>query len=92
MLWISAVRTLSNLDAKLRTDMRPELHLPQRRIRATMVYVTYDQFEAMALADRVVVMQCGETRQVGRGRPYEPGQRIKRNERWTKRIGLTQPE
>ena len=51
---------LSNLDAKLRVDTRIELLRLQRRLAATMVYVTHDQEEAMTLADRLVVMDGGE--------------------------------
>jgi multiple sugar transport system ATP-binding protein len=57
---------LSNLDAHLRQQLRHELHLFQRRNRATMVYVTHDQSEAMALADRLGIMSQGEIRQLGR--------------------------
>jgi ABC-type sugar transport system ATPase subunit len=57
---------LSNLDARLRLEMRRELHLLQRRLRATMIYVTHDQDEAMALGDRVVVLDWGVVRQTGR--------------------------
>src|SRR5262249_13771699 len=50
---------LSHLDGQLRAELRHELHLLQRRLRATMIYVTHDQAEAMTLADRVVVMDRG---------------------------------
>ena len=50
---------LSNLDAKLRVDMRTEIKLLQRRLGTTAVYVTHDQVEAMTMADRVVVMRAG---------------------------------
>ncbi|MEM1288131.1 MAG: sn-glycerol-3-phosphate ABC transporter ATP-binding protein UgpC [Pseudomonadota bacterium] len=50
---------LSNLDAKLRVDMRTEIKLLQRRLGTTAVYVTHDQVEAMTMADRVVVMRSG---------------------------------
>jgi iron(III) transport system ATP-binding protein len=56
---------LSNLDAKLREQMRGEVRKLQRRLRITSVYVTHDQAEAMALSDRIVVMQAGRVRQVG---------------------------
>ena len=56
---------LSNLDAKLRHEMRIELRLLHRRLRATMLYVTHDQEEAMSLGDRVVVMRDGVIQQVG---------------------------
>ena len=46
---------LSNLDAKLRIEMRTEIKNLHQRLKATMVYVTHDQVEAMTLADRVVV-------------------------------------
>ena len=50
---------LSNLDAKLRVEMRTEIKLLQRRLATTTVYVTHDQVEAMTMADRVVVMRAG---------------------------------
>lgn len=56
---------LSNLDASLRVDMRVELAKLHRSIKATMIYVTHDQVEAMTLADRVIVLNAGETAQVG---------------------------
>ena len=55
---------LSNLDARLRMEMRRELHLLHRRLRATMVYVTHDQEEALTLGDRVVLLDGGVIRQV----------------------------
>jgi multiple sugar transport system ATP-binding protein len=55
---------LSHLDGRRRAELRHELHLLQRRLRATMVYVTHDQAEAMTLADRVVVMDRGAIQQV----------------------------
>ncbi|MGA0261883.1 MAG: ABC transporter ATP-binding protein, partial [bacterium] len=55
---------LSNLDAKLRIEMRTEIKNLHRRLKATMVYVTHDQVEAMTLADRVVVMKDGIIEQV----------------------------
>jgi multiple sugar transport system ATP-binding protein len=56
---------LSHLDARLRLEMRRELHLLHRSLRTTMVYVTHDQDEAMALGDRVAVLDRGEVQQVG---------------------------
>ena len=55
---------LSNLDAKLRVQMRGEIHDLQRRLGVTTVYVTHDQTEAMTLGDRVAVMQRGKLQQV----------------------------
>ncbi len=55
---------LSNLDAKLRADMRFELKTLQQRLRTTMVYVTHDQIEAMTLGDRITVMSAGAVQQV----------------------------
>jgi multiple sugar transport system ATP-binding protein len=55
---------LSNLDAKLRTDMRYELKTLQQRLQTTMVYVTHDQIEAMTLGDRITVMNHGRIQQV----------------------------
>lgn len=56
---------LSNLDAKLRVQMRGEIHALQRRLNITSVYVTHDQVEAMALSDRIVVMNAGRIEQIG---------------------------
>ncbi|MDQ7026538.1 MAG: ABC transporter ATP-binding protein [Anaerolineae bacterium] len=56
---------LSNLDAKLRVQMRSEIHSLQRRLNVTSVYVTHDQIEAMALSDRIVVMNDGQIEQIG---------------------------
>src|SRR5205085_5949240 len=57
---------LSQLDGRLRAELRHELHLLQRRLRKTMIYVTHDQAEAMTLADRLVVIDRGTIQQVGR--------------------------
>ena len=54
---------LSNLDAKLRVEMRTEIKLLQRRLETTAIYVTHDQIEAMTMADRVVVMRDGRIEQ-----------------------------
>ncbi len=56
---------LSNLDAKLRVQMRAEITRIQRRLHTTTVYVTHDQVEAMTLGDRLVVMRDGVIQQVG---------------------------
>lgn len=56
---------LSNLDAKLRTQMGEEFRKLQQRLGITTLYVTHDQDEAMALSDRIVVMQSGKVLQVG---------------------------
>ncbi|MFM7203879.1 MAG: ABC transporter ATP-binding protein [Myxococcota bacterium] len=56
---------LSNLDAKLRVQMRAEIARLHRRLNATSIYVTHDQIEAMTLADRIVVMKGGVVQQVG---------------------------
>ena len=60
---------LSNLDAKLREQMRSEVRRLQRRLNITSVYVTHDQAEAMALSDRIVVMESGRVQQVAE--PFE---------------------
>jgi multiple sugar transport system ATP-binding protein len=57
---------LSNLDAKLRVQMRTEIKRVHQQVKTTTVYVTHDQVEAMTLADRVVVMNAGRIEQVGR--------------------------
>ena len=56
---------LSNLDAKLRTQMRNELARLHHKLKRTMIYVTHDQVEAMTLGDRIVVMKDGLIQQVG---------------------------
>lgn len=56
---------LSNLDAKLRTQMRAELAMMRQRVQKNMIYVTHDQIEAMTLADRIVVMHGGHVQQQG---------------------------
>jgi multiple sugar transport system ATP-binding protein len=56
---------LSNLDAKLRTQMRAEIRRLHNRLGVTSIYVTHDQVEAMTLADRIVVMNDGNIEQVG---------------------------
>ena len=56
---------LSNLDAKLRVQMRTELIRLHKSIGATTIYVTHDQTEAMTMADRIVVMNNGYVQQVG---------------------------
>ncbi len=55
---------LSNLDAKMRTEMRSELSKLHTRLKATMIYVTHDQAEAMTMGDRIVVMKDGIIQQV----------------------------
>ena len=57
---------LSNLDAKLRVEMRTELLRLHRELGATTIYVTHDQEEAMTMADRIVVMNAGRIEQIGR--------------------------
>ncbi len=56
---------LSNLDAKLRVQMRTEIKELHHRLKTTIVYVTHDQIEAMTMADQIVVMQGGRIEQVG---------------------------
>src|SRR6202022_4315002 len=56
---------LSNLDAKVRVQMRIEIKKVHQKVRTTTVYVTHDQVEAMTLADRVVVMNHGRIEQIG---------------------------
>ena len=57
---------LSNLDAKLRVQMRTEIKALHQRLRTTAIYVTHDQVEAMTMAERIVVMNLGRVEQVGR--------------------------
>lgn len=56
---------LSNLDAKLRNSMRRELLLLHKKLKATIIYVTHDQTEALTLADRIVCMSMGYVQQIG---------------------------
>ena len=56
---------LSNLDAKLRVQMRVEIKALHQRLRTTSIYVTHDQVEAMTMADRIVVMHDGRVEQIG---------------------------
>ena len=56
---------LSNLDAKLRVQMRTEIRELHQRLKTTTVYVTHDQIEAMTMADKIVVMQGGHIEQIG---------------------------
>jgi multiple sugar transport system ATP-binding protein len=66
---------LSNLDAKLRVQMRAEIHKLQRELGVTTIYVTHDQTEAMTMGDRIAVMRSGQLQQVDKPeRVYErPG-------------------
>jgi sn-glycerol 3-phosphate transport system ATP-binding protein len=57
---------LSNLDAKLRVQMRLEIQKLHRRLKTTSIFVTHDQVEAMTLADRMIVMNAGIAEQIGR--------------------------
>ena len=56
---------LSNLDAKLRVQMRTEIKELHQRLEATIVYVTHDQIEAMTMADKIVVLHDGAVEQIG---------------------------
>ncbi len=56
---------LSNLDAKLRVQMRAEIKALHQRLKTTIVYVTHDQIEAMTMADKIVVLQGGRVEQIG---------------------------
>jgi multiple sugar transport system ATP-binding protein len=56
---------LSNLDAKLRVQMRAEISALHNRLQATMIYVTHDQVEAMTMGDKIVVMKSGLIQQIG---------------------------
>jgi multiple sugar transport system ATP-binding protein len=56
---------LSNLDAKLRVQMRTEIRALHQRLKATSIYVTHDQIEAMTMADRIVVLRDGVVEQAG---------------------------
>ena len=71
---------LSNLDAKLRVQLRTEISRIQQRLGTTTLYVTHDQVEALTLGDRIAVMRAGRLQQVGRpARPLRAsGQRVRR--------------
>ena len=56
---------LSNLDAKLRVEMRTEIKELHQRLKTTTIYVTHDQIEAMTMADKIVVMHDGRVEQIG---------------------------
>ena len=56
---------LSNLDAKLRVQMRGEIKALQKRLKTTTIYVTHDQIEAMTMADKIVVLRAGRVEQIG---------------------------
>jgi multiple sugar transport system ATP-binding protein len=56
---------LSNLDAKLRVEVRTEIKRLHQRLKTTMIYVTHDQVEAMTMADRIVVLRGGAIEQIG---------------------------
>ena len=56
---------LSNLDAKLRTQMRTEIKKLHQKLKTTIIYVTHDQVEAMTLADRIIIMKDGFIEQIG---------------------------
>jgi len=69
---------LSNLDAKLRNEVRLSIMELQKELRCTMVYVTHDQIEAMTMADRVVVLDQGRIQQIGTSQElyHRPGNRF----------------
>ena len=81
---------LSNLDAKLRVQMRAEIHQLQRRLGVTTIYVTHDQVEAMTMGDRVAVMNAGHLQQVDTPQVLydQPGQRVRRR---LHRLAVDQP-
>jgi multiple sugar transport system ATP-binding protein len=70
---------LSNLDAKLRAELRRELKLLHKEIKSTMLYVTHDQVEAMTLASRIAVMYKGHIQQIDTpSRFMQAGQHLRR--------------
>ena len=68
---------LSNLDAKLRVQMRAEITKIHQKVGATTIYVTHDQTEAMTMADRIVVMKDGFIQQIGTPCPCGSGKKYK---------------
>ena len=71
---------LSNLDAKLRVDMRTEIKRLHQRMKTTIVYVTHDQIEAMTLATKIAVLKDGVLQQFGTPARdlQQPGQHVRR--------------
>lgn len=67
---------LSNLDAKLRVQMRAEISKLHQKLNTTMIYVTHDQTEAMTMATRIVIMKDGIVQQVGAPKRFITNQRI----------------
>lgn len=67
---------LSNLDAKLRVQMRSVIKKLQRRLGITTIYVTHDQEEALAISDRIAVMKDGHIMQIGTPVTSTPSPRI----------------
>ena len=63
---------LSNLDAKLRAQMRTEIKELHQRLKTTTIYVTHDQIEAMTMADVIVILRDGNIEQIGRPPPWRP--------------------
>ena len=61
----TAILPLSNLDAKLRVQMRTEIKALHQRLNTTITYVTHDQVEAMTTADKIVLLNDGVVQQVG---------------------------
>ena len=59
---------LSNLDARLRVEMRGEIRELQKTLGITAIYVTHDQEEALSMSDRIAVMRCGPLEQIGEPR------------------------
>ena len=57
---------LSNLDAKLRANMRIQIRRLQKKLGMTLIYVTHDQVEAMTMGDRIMVLNGGKIQQVGK--------------------------
>ena len=81
---------LSNLDAKLRVQMRAEIARLQRDLGVTTIYVTHDQVEAMTMGDRVAVLKDGYLQQVGTPQHLydEPDQRVRRR---VHRVAVDEP-
>jgi multiple sugar transport system ATP-binding protein len=74
---------LSNLDAKLRVDMRTEIKRLHQKLKTTIVYVTHDQIEAMTLATKIAVLKDGHVQQFGTpGDLQQPGQHVRRRPSW----------
>ena len=75
---------LSNLDAKLRVDLRDEIRDIQKKVGIATIYVTHDQEEALAISDRICVMNAGRIEQIGTPQEIygDPADPVRRHRSW----------